>query len=95
MPRCARSEARWDNRFSPRKVIVPDTGGTTPLIVLNSVDFPAPFGADDGDEPPLGHGQGHVGQGPQTTVGDREVLYLEHAAVRFYALWRASHFLPR
>src|SRR5207237_10734943 len=44
MPRCARSEARRDNKFSPPKVIIPETGGTTPLIVLNNVDFPAPFG---------------------------------------------------
>jgi len=34
-----------DKRFSPLKVIAPDTGGTTPLIVLNSVDFPGSVGA--------------------------------------------------
>src|SRR5262245_61983121 len=44
MPRCARSDGRRDRRLSPSNVIVPDTGDTTPLIVLKSVDFPAPFG---------------------------------------------------
>src|SRR5215472_17461697 len=44
MPRCARSEGRWERRSSPANVIVPDTGGTTPQIVLNKVDLPAPFG---------------------------------------------------
>src|SRR5207248_4041779 len=44
MPTCARSNARRDKRFSPMNVIVPASGGTTPLIVLNNVDFPAPFG---------------------------------------------------
>ena len=82
MPRCARSEARRDSRSSPPNVMVPDTGGTTPLIVLNRVDLPAPFGPDEGDESPFGDGQRHVGQGAQTAVGDGEISYFEHAAVR-------------
>jgi len=44
MPTCARSEGRRRNKSSPLNVIVPATAGTTPLIVLNRVDFPAPFG---------------------------------------------------
>ena len=44
MPRCARSEGRRASRFSPRNVMVPAAGATTPLIVLNSVDLPAPLG---------------------------------------------------
>ena len=44
MPRCARSEGRRASRLSPAKEIEPETGATIPLIVLNRVDLPAPFG---------------------------------------------------
>ena len=73
MPRCARSDGRRDSRSSPANVIVPDTGATTPLIVLNRVDLPAPFGPTRVTNRPSRDGQGHVGQGAQAAVGDREV----------------------
>src|SRR5260370_16974936 len=44
MPRCGRSDGRRDSSLSPRKVIAPEVGATTPLMVLNRVDLPAPFG---------------------------------------------------
>src|SRR5262245_47659844 len=54
MPRCARSDGLRERRSSPSNVIVPDTGGTTPLIVLNRVDFPAPFGPTSVTKRPSG-----------------------------------------
>src|SRR6476661_4994952 len=44
MPRCARCAAESDSRSRPWNVIVPPVGLTTPEIVLNNVDLPAPLG---------------------------------------------------
>src|SRR5580692_10016434 len=44
MPRCARRSAGSASRSTPANRIVPASGGTIPLMVLNKVDLPAPFG---------------------------------------------------
>ena len=44
MPRCARRATGIVSNGSPRKRIAPARAGTVPLMVLNSVDLPAPFG---------------------------------------------------
>ena len=96
MPRCARSEGRRDRRFSPPNADRAGHRRNHPADRLEQGRLSGAVRADEGDESPLGDGQGHVGQGAQAAVGDGEVAYVEHAArPACYASRRASHFLPR
>src|SRR4029453_3672173 len=102
MPTFAGSDGRRDRRLSPSNVIVPETGGTTPLIVLNSVDFPAPFGPTSVTNRPPGTDRVtsvRAGRPPYaterffTSSTPRPRPSARHS--RGYASWRAIHFLPR
>ena len=44
MPKCARRAGGIASSDSPWNSMRPANAGTTPLIALNSVDLPAPFG---------------------------------------------------